>query len=134
MGLRAFTSQLLCEQVVGGPHEATEGTPPPPTKPRTRIEPLAEQRAFEISWPNVVRIDQVYGTRLALDMGAVKPLHLAAHETIQLAELAPTVAGKADPSRIDQITLEELGRRNRLQTVVFKTAAEVFDLIRHWPC
>jgi len=45
---------------------------------------------------------------------------VAAHETIQLAELAPTVAGKADPSRIDQITLEELGRRNRLQTVVLK--------------
>jgi len=81
MGLRAFTSQLLCEQVVGVPHEVSEGTPPPPTKPRTRIEPLADKRAFEISWPNVVRIDQVYGTRLALDLAAVKPLHLAAHES-----------------------------------------------------
>ena len=165
MGLRAFTSQLLCEQVVGRglrrtsydvdpetgfyraefvnifgvpftflPHEAGDHTPPPPTKPRTRIEPLPEKKGFEIAWPNVVRIDQVYGTRLALDLAQVAPLHLAAHETIQLAELAPTVDGKADPSRIDQITLEELGRRNRIQTIAFKAAAEVFDQVKPgWP-
>lgn len=165
MGLRAFTSQLLCEQVVGRglrrtsydidpetgffrpefvnifgvpftflPHEATEGTPPPPPKPRTRIEPLAEKREYEIDWPNVVRIDQVYGARLTLDLGSVPPLHLSAHDTIQLAELAPTVEGKTDASRIDQISLEELGRRNRLQTIAFKTAAEVFDQVKPgWP-
>jgi type III restriction enzyme len=165
MGLRAFTSQLLCEQVVGRglrrtsydvdpetgfyraefvnifgvpftflPHEASEGTPPPPAKPRTRIEPVPEKKGFEIDWPNVVRIDQAYGTRLVLDLARVPPLHLAAHETIQLAELAPTVDGKADASRIDQITLEELGRRNRIQTIAFKTAAEVFDQMKPgWP-
>ena len=165
MGLRAFTSQLLCEQVVGRglrrtsydvdpvtgfyraefvnifgvpftflPHEETEGTPPPPPKPRTRIEPVLEKKAFEIDWPNVVRIDQVYGTRLALDLAAVRPLALAAHETIQLAEVAPTVDGKADPTRIDQITLEELGRRNRMQTIAFKAAAEVFEQVKPgWP-
>lgn len=165
MGLRAFTSQLLCEQVVGRglrrtsydvdpetgfyrpefvnifgvpftflPHEETEGTPPPPPKPRTRIEPVLEQRAFEIDWPNVVRIDQIYGARLALDLAAVKPLALAAHETIQLAEVAPTVDGKADPTRIDQITLEDLGRRNRMQTIAFKAAAEVFEQMKPgWP-
>ena len=165
MGLRAFTSQLLCEQVVGRglrrtsyevdpengffrpefvnifgvpftflPHEASEGTPPPPPKPRTRIEPVPEKRDFAIEWPNVVRIDQVYGTRLTLDLAAVPPLHLAAHETIQLAEIAPTVDGKPDPSRIAQIELDELGRRNRMQTIAFKTAAEVFDQVKPgWP-
>jgi type III restriction enzyme len=165
MGLRAFTSQLLCEQVVGRglrrtsydvdpetgfyrpefvnifgvpftflPHEETEGTPPPPPKPRIRIEPVLEQKGFEIAWPNVVRIDQSYGTRLALDLAAVKPLALAAHETIQLAEVAPTVDGKADPTRIDQITLEDLGRRNRMQTIAFKAAAEVFEQVNPgWP-
>ncbi len=165
MGLRAFTSQLLCEQVVGRglrrtsyevdpesgffrpefvnifgvpftflPHEATEGTPPPPPKPRTRIEPVPEKAELAIEWPNVVRIDQVYGTRLTLDLSAVPPLHLEAHETIQLAEIAPTVDGKPDPTRIAQIELEELGRRNRMQTIAFKTAAEVFDQVKPgWP-
>src|SRR5204863_10013835 len=92
MGLRAFSSQLLCEQVVGRglrrtsyevdevtglfrpeyvnifgvpftflPHEATgDGPAPPPPSPKTRIEPLAERKAYEISWPNVIRIDHEY--------------------------------------------------------------------------
>ena len=165
MGLRAFTSQLLCEQVVGRglrrtsyevdpetglyepeyvnifgvpfsflPHEETEGTEPKPPKPRTRIEPMLEKKAFELDWPNVLRIDQVYGTRLALELAKVPPLQIAAHETIQLAEIAPTVEGKADPTRIAQIALDELGRRNRMQTIAFKTAAEVFDQVKPgWP-
>ena len=165
MGLRAFTSQLLCEQVVGRglrrtsydvdpetgfyrpefvnifgvpftflPHEETEGTPPPPAKHRTRIEPVLEQKRFEIDWPNVVRIDQAYGSRLTLDTAAVPPLRLAAHEIRTRAELAPTVDGKFDLAHIDEIELEELGRRHRMQTIAFRMAAEVFDQLKPgWP-
>ncbi len=165
MGLRAFSSQLLCEQVVGRglrrtsydvdpqtgfytpefvnvfgvpftflPHEETEGTPPPPPKPRTRIEPVRERKSLEIEWPNVLRIEHSYGTRLVLDPARAKTLHLAAHETIQLAEIAPTVGGKADVTRIEEIKLEELGRRSRLQTIAFKAAADLYDQVKPgWP-
>ncbi|MGH7289330.1 MAG: DEAD/DEAH box helicase, partial [Myxococcota bacterium] len=165
MGLRAFTSQLLCEQVVGRglrrtsyevdpatglyeaefvnifgvpftflPHESDDATPPPPPKPRTRIEAVPEKKQYEIAWPNVVRIDLRYGTKLVLDVDQVAPLALFAHETPMLAEVAPTVDGKADVTRIEQITLEEIGRRNRMQTIVFRAAAEVFDQLRPgWP-
>jgi type III restriction enzyme len=165
MGLRAFTSQLLCEQVVGRglrrtsyevdpatglyeaefvnifgvpftflPHESDDATPPPPPKPRTRIEAVLEKKRFEIAWPNVVRIDQRYGTKLELDVGRVAPLALFAHETPMLAEVAPTVDGKADVTRIEQITLEELGRKNRMQTIIFRAASEVFDQLQPgWP-
>ena len=91
MGLRAFTSQFLCEQVVGRglrrtsydvnsksglfkpeyvnvfgvpftflPHEGGKDGPPPPPEPKTAIEPVAEKAQFEISWPNIVRIDHTY--------------------------------------------------------------------------
>jgi type III restriction enzyme len=164
MGLRAFSSQLLCEQVVGRglrrtsyeldesgrfgaeyvnvfgvpytflPHEADEGTPPPPPKPRTRIEPVAEKQRFEITWPNVLRVDSTYETRLVLDLAHLAPLRLDAADTRMLAELAPTVDGKPDWSRIKEVDLEELGRRQRTQTIVFRTAAEVFDQVRPgWP-
>lgn len=167
MGLRAFSSQLLCEQVVGRglrrtsyddfdpennnfykaefvnvfgvpftflPHEETEGTPPPPAQPRTRIEPVRERKSLEIEWPNVLRVEHTYGTRLVLDPERAKTLHLAAHETIQLAEIAPTVGGKADVTRIEQIKLEELGRRGRLQTIAFKAAADLYDQVKPgWP-
>ena len=98
MGLRAFSSQLLCEQVVGRglrrvsyefdkeknlfeaeyvnifgvpftflPHETQDGPPPPPPPPKTKIEAVIEKKEFEISWPNIIRIDHVYRQELKLD-------------------------------------------------------------------
>ncbi len=162
MGLRAFASQLLCEQVVGRglrrtayevspetglfeaeyvnvfgvpftflPHEAPdEGVVPPPPKPKTAIEPVHAKRAFEIRWPNVVRIDRVFQPRLELDLETLEPLVLDASETPQLAELAPVVEGKPDVTAIETIDLERLAQDYRLQRIVFETAAKVFDAMR----
>ena len=158
MGLRAFTSQLLCEQVVGRglrrtsyevdpatglfepeyvnvfgvpftflPHQSQEGVIPKPTKPKTAIEPLAEKADFEISWPNVVRIDHVYRPRLSLDWERVQPLTLNASETAQLAELAPTVEGKPDLRNVRTIDLERLAREFRTQRIIFEAARDVYD-------
>ena len=166
MGLRAFTSQLLCEQVVGRglrrtsydvnpetglfepehvnvfgvpftflPHEGREDGPPPPPKPKTAIEPVADREAdFSISWPNVVRIDHAYRPRLSLDMDRVEPLYLDAAKTARLAELAPTIDGKPDITKIDSIDLEGLARDFRTQRIVFETARDVYDQMRaNWP-
>ena len=38
------------------------------------IEPNPAKSAFEISWPNVIRIDHVYKPHLSLDWSKVKPL------------------------------------------------------------
>ncbi len=156
MGLRAFTSQLLCEQVVGRglrrtaydvkpdgllepeyvnifgvpftflPHES-EGGPPKPPKAKTAIEPVPEKAAFEIAWPNIVRIEYVSRPRLALDMDRVSPLELNARETAEFAELAPVVDGKPDLSKLSSIDLEELARGYRTQRIVFEAAGEVYD-------
>jgi type III restriction enzyme len=40
------------------------------------------------------------------------------------------VDGKPDVSRVERIDLERLGRENRMQTVVFRAAAQVFDQLR----
>ena len=158
MGLRAFTSQLLCEQVVGRglrrtsydvnpetklfepeyvnvfgvpftflPHERGENGPPPPPKPKTAIEPSRNKAAFEISWPNVVRINHAYRPRLSLDWDRVRPLELDAARTAQLAELAPTIDGKPDITKIDSIDLQDLAREFRTQRIVFETARDVYD-------
>ncbi len=165
MGLRAFTSQLLCEQVVGRglrrtsydaapdtgllqpdyvnvfgvpftflPHEGNENGPPPLPKPKTAIGPVADKAAFEISWPNVVRIDHSYRPRLSLDWERVEPLVLDAGQTVQLAELAPVVDGKPDMTKIDSIDLEKLAREFRTQRIVFETARDVYDQMQAgWP-
>ncbi len=158
MGLRAFTSQLLCEQVVGRglrrtsyevdpktglfqpeyvnifgvpftflPHEGTgDGPAPPPPSPKTRIEALASRKAYEISWPNVIRIDHEYRPQLSLNLAEVPPLILDTYEIATRAELAPILEGKPDTRRLTEIVLQE-GRRFRTQQIVFLTASDVFD-------
>jgi len=158
MGLRAFTSQLLCEQVVGRglrrttyevdpttglfeaeyvnifgvpftflPHESDEGTPPPPPKPKTQIEAVREKQIYEISWPNIIRIDHIYNPKLIVDVKKMPGLTLNAYETITLAELAPVVEGKPDLSKISPIDLEELAKKYRMQRIIFETARDAFD-------
>ena len=158
MGLRAFTSQLLCEQVVGRglrrtsyetnsetglfepeyvnifgvpftflPHESEEGVIPEPPKPKTAIEPVTAKAAFEINWPNVIRIDHICRPHLSLDWQKVAPLALNASQTAQVAELAPIVEGKPDVTRIAAIDLERLAREFRTQRIVFETARDLYD-------
>ena len=157
MGLRAFSSQLLCEQVVGRglrrtsyeldptglfppehvnifgipftflPHEGGDDVVPPPPAPKSRIEAVPEKRPFEITWPNVVRVEHTWAPRLALDWARVPVLRIEASATVTLAELAPVVEGKPDVSRISEIDLDDLARRFRMQKIVFETARDVFD-------
>ena len=132
MGLRAFSSQLLCEQVVGrglrrtsyevdqgngavraGVRQhlwravhlpaARRGRWPAAASPatKTQIEPVAEKRQFEISWPNVIRIDHVYTPVLKLDLDQVPVLDIDARQTATLAELAPDHRGQARRDPVD---------------------------------
>lgn len=154
MGLRAFTSQLLCEQVVGRglrrtsyefdkekglfepeyvnifgipfsfmPHEGNDGPAPAPPPSRTEIRALDSRRnEFEISWPNVVKIEPVYRHDLDVDLTKVDPLVLRASEIPKLAELAPVVDGKPDASKIRTLDLEKLEDEFRFQKIAFEAA------------
>ena len=162
MGLRAFTSQLLCEQVVGRglrrtsydvdqktglflpeyvnifgvpftfmPHEGDDDAlPPPPPQPSSRVQPLAERRHLEISWPNILRIEHEYRPELSLDPAKSKPLTIDAYDTPTIADLAPVIDGKPDFSKLSSIDIEKLGREQRMQRVIFQSAAEIYDLMK----
>lgn len=175
MGLRAFTSQLLCEQVVGRglrrttydieeagfgeddgakgeelaftfkpehvnvfgvpftfmPHESDDDDgPPPPPPPKTLIEPDSNNGEYEISWPNVLRIEHVLTPRLELRLEDVKSLEIDATQIRQLVELAPVVAGTPDVSKVSEIDLRSLGEEYRYQRLVFEAARKVFEVER----
>ncbi|MDO8750662.1 MAG: type III restriction endonuclease subunit R, partial [Dehalococcoidia bacterium] len=161
MGLRAFSSQLLCEQVVGRglrrtsydvdpasgmfepeyvnifgvpftflPHEGGDGPPPPPPTPKTRVEAVPEKSQFEITFPNVVRVEHVVRERLVLDVATLRPLTLNASQTVTVAELAGMLEGKPNLASLSQIELERLAGQLRLQQIIFKTAANVYDQLR----
>ncbi|MDI6692779.1 MAG: DEAD/DEAH box helicase family protein [Anaerosomatales bacterium] len=158
MGLRAFTSQLLCEQVVGRglrrtsyevnpetglfdpeyvnifgvpftflPHESTESGPPLPSAPKTLVQVDPAKAAYEIRWPNIVRIEHVFQPKLTVDWQQLPPLELDAAQTARVAELAPILEGKPDVTKIDRIELERLAREFRTQRIIFETARDVFD-------
>ena len=156
MGLRAFSSQLLCEQVVGRglrrttyevnaeglfeaeyvnifgvpftflPHEGGDGPPPEPPKPKTRVEPDKRKAERAISFPNVVRIDRVYRSQLKLDFHKVKPLVLDPMDSITEAELVAVMNGKPNPAALTEIDLKTIADQFRLQTLIFKIAASIY--------
>lgn len=157
MGLRAFTSQLLCEQVIGRGlrrvsydldenglfkpeyvnifgvplsifQDVSEGgEAPPPPKPSTQIESLPERNAFEIRWPNVLRVDAVVQPRLTVDWDAVEPLRIDPAKIPISVEIAPALGGATHWNQIQEIDLEKLPDEFRQQHLIFKAARKAFD-------
>ncbi len=155
MGLRAFSSQLLCEQVVGRglrrvsydigddgffepeyvnifgipftflPHEGGEETPPP--KPKTKIEPIKERIQHKIVFPNIVRIDYIYKPQLKLSWKNVKVLEIYPHKSITKAELEAIISGKANPKVKSAIGLEQIDQETRIQTIIFKISSSIYN-------
>ena len=160
MGLRAFSSQLLCEQVIGrGLRRVTydkddkglylpefvnvfgvplsvalqpggEGQSPPPPKPSTQIASLSDRNVFEIKWPNILRIDQVVRPQLVVDWCQVGVLTIDPSTVALHADIAPALGGAADWSQVVSIDLEKLPEEFRLQRLVFKAAQRAFDVLQ----
>jgi hypothetical protein len=157
MGLRAFTSQLLCEQVIGRGlrrvgYDRDEnglfvpeyvnvfgvplsvfvdaddsGTPPPPPKPSTQIESLPSRNELEVRWPNLLRVDVVVKPTLTVDWSTVPKLRLDPAATPISAELAPAVGGATDLGNTTSIDLEKLPEDFRAQRIIFQAARKAFD-------
>ena len=160
MGLRAFTSQLLCEQVVGRglrrvsydtdenglfipeyvnvfgvplsiSETAEGGEAPPAPKPTTQIEVLADRSRLEIRWPNILRVETVTKPELTVDWGTVPPLVLDPASTPISAELAPALGGATDLGKVTAIDLEKLPEGFRLQRIVFQATRKAFAELSH---
>lgn len=158
LGIRAFTSQLLCEQVVGRglrrisydnlsepeyvtvfgvpftylPVEEKPGPPRPPVA-KTKIEPIQERKPLEIRWPHVLRVDYKLNYFLELDWDKLTPLELSAEETRTVVELAPVIDGKPDLSRLTEVDLRGIGSEKRFQTVKLQAAVRLRErLAKNW--
>jgi len=160
MGLRAFTSQLLCEQVIGrglrrvayemdddglflpeyvnifgvplSIFDVGEGVAiPPPPKPSRAIQSLSERNAFEIRWPNVVRVDVVMREVLDVDWANLEPLTIDPAQTPISAELAPALGNASDMSKVERIDLEQIPEAFRLQRLLFLSARAAFEETKH---
>ena len=157
MGLRAFSSQLLCEQVVGRGLRRTSyeinpdtnlfspeyvnvfGVPftflpheggegtPPPTTSHTTIEPDPEKIEHKMSWPNIDRIDVDYVPKLSVDWEKIKPLELRSDGVATTVGMAQVLAGKPHVDKMSDIDLHELNKEIRLQRIIFLAAKDIYD-------
>ncbi|MFU8833527.1 MAG: restriction endonuclease, partial [Wenzhouxiangella sp.] len=160
MGLRAFTSQLLCEQVIGRglrrvSHDRDEnglfkpeyvnvfgvplsifqdvgdsGEAPDPPRPSRQIQSLPERNALEIRWPNVIRVDTVIRPTLKIDWDQVEVLELDPARTPIAAELAPALGAGTNMQQVRKIDLEAIPESFRLQRLTFRAARKVFDELK----
>ena len=156
LGLRAFTSQLLCEQVIGrglrrttydlnsngllDPEYVTvfgipftflpvEGKPggPKPEPPKTKIEPIFSRTDLEIKWPHVLRIDYRLNYYLKLDWDKLDVLTLSPDDCPTIVEVAPIIDGKPKFDSITEINLKKLSEENRLQKLKLQAAVRIHE-------
>jgi len=157
LGLRAFTSQLLCEQVVGRGlrrisydiNEETDlydpeyvtvfGVPftflpaegkekiPGLEKPKTKIEPIQERTEYKIDWPHVLRVDYKLNYFLDLDWENLDTLTLSADDCPTVVEVAPAIDGRPKFDQISEINLEKLAEENRLQKSKLQAAVRLHE-------
>lgn len=155
LGLRAFTSQLLCEQVVGRglrriSYDINEETgrydeeyvtvfgvpftflpvegqegPPRVEKPKTKIEPLADREQLRIDWPHVLNIDYKLSYFLNLDWDNLDKLVLSPEDAPTIVEVAPVVDGKPKFDQLNEIDLERLAEEHRLQRLKLQAAVRL---------
>jgi type III restriction enzyme len=156
MGLRAFTSQLLCEQVIGRglrrvSHDMDAdgrflpeyvnvfGVPlsvfqqvsddensVPTPRPSIRVEVEPGRNHLEISWPNIERIQTVLKPELVIDWDAMEKLTLNPSLTPLTADIAPSLTGLPNLEFITHIDLEKAVESFRLQEIVFRAARKLF--------
>jgi type III restriction enzyme len=160
LGLRAFTSQLLCEQVIGRglrrvSYETDDngfflpeyvnvfgvplsvfvdvpegGEAPPPPKKSTQIESLTARAEFEVKWPNILRVDSIVQPTLVVDWAKVPVVTLDPSQTPIAVEIAPAVGGAANMAQVERIDLEQIPEEFRQQRIVFKAARKAFDAMQ----
>ena len=158
MGLRAFSSQLLCEQVVGRglrrvSYDLGEnglfvpeyvnvfGIPfsfllreeykeaPLPQKPLTRIEPSAKKAEYEISWPNIDRVGRVYKPQLELEWSKLGDIHISNFGKVSKAELAAIVEGKPHSEVKKEIDLKRIIEGDRIRSTLFHAALKIYNTL-----
>lgn len=150
LGVRAFTTQLLCEQVIGRglrrmsyqadkdgmftpeyaevygvPFNfvptADASTPVPDDRPRTHVRALRERAARRIRFPRVLGYRfELPGKRLSARFGAEARLELSTRDTPTQTELS-SIMGESEVHTLDHL------RGRREQEVAFWLAKRVLE-------
>ena len=87
---------------------------------------MPEKKDYKISWPNIIRIDNVYKPSLSLDMDKIRPLKINLGGLITEVELEAILDGSPHPVDKDTFGVREIGIKTRMQTIVFQVASLIY--------
>lgn len=121
------------EGVGVGEAGVTDGTPPPPPTPKTRVHVDDAKKEYEITWPNILRINHTYSSELKLDIKKVRGLELNPEDTPLKAELAQFIEGK--PHVTKEMKIIDLSDKEiekslvalRKQKLIFEAVRDIRD-------
>lgn len=151
LGLRAFQSQLLCEQVIGRGLRRTDysdlsrpefvdvyGVPfqllpfakagggnviePPKT---TQVHTVRDRSALRMEFPRVVQIVPDIGEHLVVDVESIEPVRVLAEFDPTMTWVEFEVGAPGHGLGFEQHDREAAYERFRLQRMLFRVAAEV---------
>jgi type III restriction enzyme len=112
------------------PHEGGVATPRPP-KPKFLIEPTKAKQDYKISFPNILRVDTVYQSRLTIDYSAVKPIEIDPSDTITKADLGGVIDSDVTPAALTDVDLKVFAEKYRMQSVIFRVATSIYGVEKH---
>jgi type III restriction enzyme len=156
LGLRAFTSQLLCEQVIGrglrrvsyelndhgmfDPEYVTvfgipfsflpiegDGKPKEPEKPKVLIEAVEKRKNLEITFPNVLRVNKQINTFIDLDLNKISSLEISLKDCPSIVEIAPTIDNQPRFDQIHQIDIDRLAETNRFEATKMQASVRIHE-------
>ena len=162
LGLRAFSSQLLCEQVIGRglrrvsyelnennlfdpeyvtvfgipfsflPVEGNSGIKKP-EKEKILIKPLAERNNLSISIPNVIRLSKKINNLIEIDIQHLTPLELNIRDCPSIVDIAPIQDNQPRFDKIQQLNLDELAEKSRFQTTILQASVKIHESLgKEW--
>ncbi len=147
MGLRAFESQLLCEQVVGRglrrqsyelnedgmfnveyvnilgvpfsflPHEGNVRSKK--EKPRIEVRPISNNIKHEICWPNIARIETMITSDLRIEWDKMKILKISARDIDDSIRMAPIIEKIPKLDEATELDLRDADANLRMQAIIF---------------
>ena len=159
IGLRAFSSQLLCEQVIGRglrrisfeiDKKTNKVTPEYvnvfgvpfsffPIKmfktstsvifPQNTVEifPDPDQKKYEITWPNIIRIDSESKPIMAIEFESIQPLTLLKENFPDQVTMIAAIGKSSGAST----TITVAPTKVRLQSSIFRMALRILQNLKH---
>ena len=96
---------------------------------QTRIQPDPEKIQYEISWPNIDRIEKIFSSKITLDINETKSLELKSNDFSLTVDMSGVISGKPVLETMSELDLAKLDAKIRIPWIIFQAAKQILPEI-----